>query len=281
MEDSMRHQPISAATALVLTLIAVDPASAITHGEPDGNAHPYVGLALFYDESGTLTHRCTGTLIAPRVVLTAGHCTFGAAAAQVWFNAEVTPATVPGYPFSGGVMGTPYTHHGYDPSEGLGENSGFPGEFPNASDVGIVYLDEPVEMDTYGVLPDLGVLDALATRRGPDFPLFSVVGYGVQSIVPDFQADLVRYRGTVALVNLRNALTDGFNVQFTGSPGEGHGPGGVCFGDSGGPVFLGDTNIVVAVSTFTVPSLLCVGPGFAYRVDIANSRDFIDLFLEP
>src|SRR5262249_10572796 len=115
MEDSMRHQPISAATALVLTLIAVDPASAITHGKPDGNAHPYVGLVLFYDESGTLTHRCTGTLITPRVVLTAGHCTFGAAAAQVWFNAEVTPATVPGYPFSGGVMGTPYTHPGYDP----------------------------------------------------------------------------------------------------------------------------------------------------------------------
>jgi len=260
-----------AGAAVVLMLIVVRPASAITYGEPDGNEHPYVGLAAFFDADGNFIHRCSGTLIAPRVFLTAGHCTysgFGVVAARVWFDSEVTPETVPGYPFSGGVTGTPYAH------------PDFLKDFPNLSDVGVVYLDEPVEMETYGALPDLGVLDELATRRGPDYPYFTVVGYGRQSIKPELQVDRVRYQGTVSLINLGNAWTDGFNIQFTCNPGEGHGSGGVCFGDSGGPVFLGDTNIVVAVNSF-VANFNCKGVGFAYRVDIANSQDFIDLFLEP
>jgi hypothetical protein len=83
----------------------------------------------------------------------------------------------------------------------------------------------------------------------------------------------------VALVNLRNALTDGYNLQHTNEPGRGHGSGGTCFGDSGGPVLLGDTNIVVAVTSLVL-NQNCRGSGLAYRTDIQNAQEFINPFPE-
>src|SRR5438046_10656931 len=47
--------------------------SFITYGSVDGNAHPAVVL-LVMDIAGQPTFRCSATLIAPKVVLTAGHC---------------------------------------------------------------------------------------------------------------------------------------------------------------------------------------------------------------
>ena len=53
---------------LVAALAVASPAEAIIHGHPDGDRHPYVGMT-FNDE-----FVCSGTLIAPKVFLTAGHC---------------------------------------------------------------------------------------------------------------------------------------------------------------------------------------------------------------
>src|SRR2546426_12758596 len=47
--------------------------SFITNGTLDGNAHPAVVLIIM-DIAGKPAFRCSGTLIAPKVVLTAGHC---------------------------------------------------------------------------------------------------------------------------------------------------------------------------------------------------------------
>jgi hypothetical protein len=67
-------------TTKVLTIILVvllllafaAPALAITDGEQDGNGHPYVVLLLM-EVGGKPAFRCSGTLLSPTVLLTAGH----------------------------------------------------------------------------------------------------------------------------------------------------------------------------------------------------------------
>ncbi|MCU1584181.1 MAG: hypothetical protein JWM49_737 [Microbacteriaceae bacterium] len=49
------------------------PAAAITNDYVEDFQHPFVGLVVFYDESGAFTHRCSGSLLTPTVFLTAGH----------------------------------------------------------------------------------------------------------------------------------------------------------------------------------------------------------------
>ena len=250
--------------ALVLTAVAIaasQPVRAVTDGVPDNGAHPYVGLAVFYNAAGMPQWRCSGTLLSPRVFLTAGHCTDGAASARVWFDENVTRAV--GYPTSGGVTGTPHTH------------PNFVWSLPNTSDVGVIVLDKQVRTSTYGVLPQLGALDTLARQRGTQDVIFTVVGYGLQEVKPTLMAERTRLQATVRLINLASALTDGYNIHHTGAPGTG---GGTCFGDSGGPVFQGTSNVVVGITSFVLNSN-CAGGGGAYRTDIANSLNFINSFL--
>ncbi|MFN8371880.1 MAG: hypothetical protein U0694_03245 [Anaerolineae bacterium] len=103
-------------------------------------------------------------------ILTAGHCTESPAAhVEIWFAADVEsgiPAN--GYPFAGDVGGTPQSHD-YNPN------------FFTSRDVGVVVLDEPVEMSTYGILPQLNQLDTLANRRGRQDRTFTAVGYGLRA----------------------------------------------------------------------------------------------------
>jgi len=80
---STKKLVIAVAVMLVLALGSIGIAYAITNGQPDGDAHPYVGLLVFDDAPGHPAWRCSGSLIAPNVVLTAGHCTDGAVAARV------------------------------------------------------------------------------------------------------------------------------------------------------------------------------------------------------
>src|SRR4051812_16778247 len=67
---SMRRLLAAAGLAVALLVPAASPAAAITGGQPDGNGHPYEAPLLVPGVTF-----CSGTLIAPSVILTAGHCT--------------------------------------------------------------------------------------------------------------------------------------------------------------------------------------------------------------
>ena len=71
----LRRLLISSITAGGVMLAMTLPATAITGGTEDlANTYSNVGMVVFYQPDGRF--RCSGTLIAPRVVLTAAHCTF-------------------------------------------------------------------------------------------------------------------------------------------------------------------------------------------------------------
>ena len=125
------------------------------------------------------------------------------------------------------------------------------------------------------------IYDELATKRGKQDQSFTVAGYGLQSVVPTLQADLVRYRGTVKLVDVNGTagIPAGTAASFSNNPGKGNGSGGTCFGDSGGPIFHGDSNVIAAVNSYVL-NLNCVGIGGGYRVDTADDQAFINQFLD-
>ena len=119
---------------------------------------------------------------------------------------------------------------------------------------------------------------------GPSAPAFTptqgqylafIFYYGKINRRAPAEADIQRYFGTASLVNTHNQLTDGYSVQLTAAPGTG---GSLCFGDSGGPVFLAGTTSIVAVNSFVL-NLQCMGSGFSYRTDTADSLAFVDQFL--
>jgi hypothetical protein len=253
-------------SVMVMLALAVSPAAAVTDGELDGDGHPYVGLMVAQTAEGAPLWRCSGTLLSPTLFLTAGHCTEAPAGhVEIWFDADVEsgiPAN--GYPFDGDVGGTPYTHPQYDP------NAFF------LFDLGVVVLDEPMVMDKYGALPSLDQLDGLKTRRGQKDVTFTSVGYGLQQSFPDAaswkeQADRIRM---VAHPHLLQINVPGFTGDFSILLSNNAHTGGTCFGDSGGPNFLGDSNVVAGVTSFGMNGT-CAGTGGVYRVDRADDLDWL------
>jgi V8-like Glu-specific endopeptidase len=268
-QKQLRILALTLAATLLLALVL--PVGAVNFGQPDGNAHPHVGLLVF-DVDGAPSHRCSGTLLSPTVMLTAGHCTFGTSGGRVWFEPDVEsgiPAN--GYPFGGGssiAFSEIHTHPQY-----------VDGAF-FLFDVGVVILDAPVNGVPYGTLPTIGLLDDLATRRGLQDQSFTVVGYGLQSVVPTLQQDRVRYQGTVKLISVNGTagIPRGTSASFTNNPGQGNGQGGTCFGDSGGPIFQGTSNVIAAVTSYGL-NANCAGTGGGYRMDTADDQAFVNRFL--
>lgn len=302
----MNRFKASLVAALALVLLVAAPASAITYGEPDAGEHPYVGFMIFYDPAYPGWFSCSGTLLADgETFLTAGHCTYGigtdgellgtSGGTDVWVTFKET-GTLEGWPLrteigtiyadvaeldaarrawlndpaNGFVGGTAYPHPEYD------NFSGFPVNY----DVGVVDLDTTVSLDRYGVLAPLGTADALAgdTGRGRNNAIVENVGYGVQSIQPHPQSDDDRYKSTSRIVQVNGSITRGGNLHTLNNPSAVGGRGGTCFGDSGGPVLVNNTNQVIAVVSFGF-SGACHGADYSWRVDTQDGYGFVNGFL--
>jgi len=256
--------------ALITVMTLSSATYAIKNGQPDeGDNWPYVGLVVFDCEEGTPCWRCTGTLISPTVVLTAGHCCYGAVKARVWFDWNLYDDPGQHYPFPGpyAVEGTPIAHPDYGTI-----GPGLPGF--DTHDVGVVILDEPVFMDEYGLLPDPGLVDMLPMMTDVD-----LVGYGVQEMhrgggTPYWMGLRIRYFAPAKLIQDRNVISDEF-IKLTANPAQGK--GGTTFGDSGGPVFLAGTRTILAVNSF-VTSYECAGVTYSNRID-TYALEWINSFL--
>jgi secreted trypsin-like serine protease len=281
----MRRAVLLLATMALAILLAGGVAHAIINGVPDRgpNAHPYVGALVSVLPSGEFKGQripiCSGTLISARVFLTAGHCTDTIVERGLPTYVSLDPTYEVGS--SEVIRGIPHTHPKYClPTKEVVCAPKSP-NYP-LNDVGVVVLDEPVSMATYGALPQAGLVDTLDKGQ----PL-TVVGYGTTEFDIDIGGESPlqpqpvlpqdRYRATVRLLNTENLDVGDQFVKTTGIGIGGDGEG-ACYGDSGGPLFVADQQTIVGVTSFgTVP--LCRGAGYYQRMDLPGVFSWIRSFL--
>ena len=262
--------------SLALGALTVGPVAAITDGTPAAPGdYPYVGLYTAHAADGDYLWRCTGTLISPTVFVTAGHCTDGAAYAVIYFDVgpiipdpDFTLTTrscdgIEGYPCGGGITADVFTHPQFN------EDAFY------LYDLGVAVLDEPVVLDEYGLLPELDSLQGL-----PVGTRFTSVGYGLQKAFPDAAAwkDVAVRQQMVAhprLLQQNTGYTGDYSILLSNNAHT----GGTCFGDSGGPNFLGDTRIIAGVTSYG-QNWTCGGTGGIYRLDQADDLDWLATFLD-
>ncbi len=240
--------------------------SFITDGELDGNAHPAVVL-LVMDVGGRPAFRCSGTLIAPKVLLTAGHCAGepGEFSGMRIFTESDVENGNNNFPFAGpnSVEATEWHSHPL-----FTESAFF------LHDVGVVLLSKAVKLpaDQYGKLPKQDQLDALKPSSAT---VFTAVGYGLQQINPVFiEAEKIRMFAEPHLIQIDGGIVGDFSLLLSNNAST----GGTCFGDSGGPNYLGSGNVVAGVTSFGLNGT-CGGTGGVFRLDRKNVLDFVTRYL--
>jgi V8-like Glu-specific endopeptidase len=243
--------------ALAAALVFAAAGSAIINGTPDGNAHPEVGALLAPQAFSDGTwEECTGTLIAPRVFLTAEHCDLGVDRVEVTFASTFDRATSTTY------WGTWHGDPAYKKTSG------------NPNDIAVVVLDQAVTGITPARLPAAGSLANLSKDQQ-----FTPVGYGAQSVTSGaggktFHYADVRYRTVGTFITTTQTW---LKLSMNAS----HGDGGTCYGDSGGPNFLGagasETTIVAA--TTVTGDTPCGATNVDFRLDTPAARSFLGQFV--
>ena len=237
-------------------------AARITNGTVDGPAHPAV-ILIIMDVAGRPAYRCSGTLIAPKVVLTAGHCTGEPGeftGMRVFTESDVQNGTN-NYPYGGPNTIEALAWHTHP-------------QFTEAAfflhDVGVIELESGVALpaSAYGTLPGANALEVLKPSRSTSF---TSVGYGLQRINPaKVVAEKVRLVATPHLLQINTGFTGPGSLLLSNNAST----GGTCFGDSGGPNFLGSSNVIAGVTSFGINGT-CGGTGGVFRVDRPDVLAFV------
>jgi hypothetical protein len=262
---------VAAATAIVVLLLAA-PAGAVIDGTSD-TSNQYANVGVLQLKVGTTWFDfCSGTLVREDVVLTAAHCTdflveegpdgFGPDDLRISFDPE---GDAPYYTVDHIVV-----HPDWFTAPACIGNSKHRCLAPPAEDIALVFLDASVAGVTPAPIAGAGYLDELDLKS----ETFTVVGYGTDAFITGSAAspkaitifDGIRSYREVTAVTAHDAFPDRF-LKITA---------GVCFGDSGGPLFHDST--VVAINTWTF-SYRCAGPNLAYRVDSPTAQAFLDKYL--
>jgi secreted trypsin-like serine protease len=268
---AVRRSLLIVLLAVAALLLPATTANAITFGQPDENRHPNVGalLADWDEESPGLDIYCSGTLIAPTVFLTASHCTQGLAVGHNIAPHDVWVTFAPTYDedstsTAGLFRGTYHTNPLYASG---GQN--------NTYDIATVVLDTAPGR-TPASLPTVGLLSGLKADGSIYAQTFTAVGYG--TVREDktggphaFFFDGIRRYALQSFLSLQQAwLTLNMNPS-TGS-------GGTCYGDSGGPHFLGGVSSNLIVSVTVTGDAMCRATDKTYRIDTPWARDFLEQF---
>jgi hypothetical protein len=233
-------------------LTAVSPAAAITNGTADGNRHPNVGGLVSPTQypDGTWIY-CSGTLISPTVVLTAAHCAEDGERVGVTFDTAYQEGDKVYY---GTFQADPlYNQSQSDPH-----------------DIAVVVFDKPVRGIAPAELPEAGSLSDL-----PSTQRFTSVGYGAYAVPrgPGGHQYLYDDVRMVATGTLNAVNKTWLRISMNASTGN----GGTCYGDSGGPNFLGTTNVIAGITI--TGDAVCRSTNVVYRLDTPSARAFLSQYV--
>jgi secreted trypsin-like serine protease len=240
------------AAVAAASLFVVSPAGAITNGTADGQKHPNVGglVSPTQYSDGTWIY-CSGTLISPTVVLTAAHCAEDGERVGVTFDTAYEAGDKVYY-------GTFHADPLYNQSQS------------DPHDIAVVVLDKAVKGITPAKLPTAGSLSNLSGSQQ-----FTSVGYGAYEVTkgPGGHQYLYNDVRMVATGTLNSTNPSWLRISMNPSTGN----GGTCYGDSGGPNFLGSTQIIAAITI--TGDAVCRSTNVVYRLDTESARAFLGQYV--